>query len=163
MGYTNTALRLGFATFAERLKEANVSGALLSDMIPEEAAEWRRAADRAGLETVFLVAPTSTDSRIRQACEASTGFVYCVSRTGVTGAESIVPPDVGTTVSRVKAMTDLPVCVGFGISTPEQVSMVNQFADGAVVGSHIVNILARSWNNGEGAELLIEEVSRLKN
>lgn len=161
MGYTNTALRFGFGEFAQVLVSHGVSGALLSDLIPDEGAEWIAAARDAGLDTVFLVAPTSTDERIRMACEASTGFVYCVSRTGVTGAESSVPADVGDLVTRVRRFTSLPVMVGFGISTNEQVRAVWDVADGAVVGSHIVGFLHEHWKDGAGAAELSSLIAGL--
>jgi tryptophan synthase alpha chain len=162
MGYTNTALRHGFRDFAQRAAKSGATGALLSDLTPDEANEWRDAAKSVHLDTIFLVAPTSTDERIRLACEAASGFVYCVSRTGVTGAANAVPQDVSRTIERVKSFTALPVCVGFGISSPEQVRMVCSVADGAVVGSHIVSLLDQHWNDGAGSNALREEVEALK-
>ncbi|MCH8274755.1 MAG: tryptophan synthase subunit alpha [Armatimonadetes bacterium] len=162
MGYTNVALRRGFGRFAKGARESGAAGALLSDLTPEEAGDWQAAAKEAGLDTVFLVAPTSTNARIELACGATTGFVYCVSRTGVTGAENRVPADVRETVARVKRHTSLPVCVGFGISQPEHVRMVCEVADGAVVGSHLVNLLAETWREGSGREKLQEAVAGLK-
>jgi tryptophan synthase alpha chain len=145
MTYTNIAMHPSFAEFARSAKEAGVSGVILSDMIPEEAEEWIRAAQAEGLDTIFLVAPTSTERRVQLASEASSGFVYCVSRTGVTGAANEVPPDVVQTVARVKMYCSLPVCVGFGISKPEHVRMVSSVAEGAVVGSALVDLLAKGW------------------
>ncbi|MGI8923758.1 MAG: tryptophan synthase subunit alpha [Fimbriimonadales bacterium] len=144
MGYTNMALRIGFDQFARRAKDSGASGVILSDLTREEAGEWRAAASNAGLDTIFLVAPTSTEERIRAACAASTGFVYCVSRTGVTGAGSQVPPEVAKTVRRIRTASEMPVCVGFGISNAKQVRMVCEVADGAVVGSYLVNLLHTS-------------------
>lgn len=162
MGYTNTALRHGFDEFAKRASEAGASGVILSDMIPEEAGDWRKAAAANGLDTIFLVAPTSTDIRIRLATEASSGFVYCVSRTGVTGAANEVPPEVVQVVQTVKSVSDLPVCVGFGVSKPEHVAMVCQVADGAVVGSALVDLLATRWQDGKGAREIAKFISSLK-
>lgn len=162
MGYTNTALRHGFREFARLAADSGASGVLLSDLTPEEAGEWREAAGGAGLDTIFLVAPTSTAKRIRLACDAASGFVYCVSRTGVTGAANEVPKEVVETVKKVKAHTNLPVCVGFGISRPEQVRMVCDLADGAVVGSHIVTLLAETWAEGKGEEKVRGEIAALK-
>lgn len=162
MGYTNTAIKHGYREFARMAADSGASGVLLSDLTPDEADEWRAEAERASLDTIFLVAPTSTDARIRLACQAATGFVYCVSRTGVTGASNEIPKEVSETVQRVKARTDLPVCVGFGISNPQQVRMVCDVADGAVVGSHIVTLLSETWNDGRGAQTLREEVAALK-
>lgn len=162
MGYTNVALRHGFDEFASAARESGADGVLLSDMIPEEAGEWKFAAERAGLDTIFLVAPTSTDERIGRACSASSGFVYCVSRTGVTGSKDEMPSDVIQTVERIKRHTSLPVCVGFGISRPEQVQLVAKIAEGAVVGSAIVELLADRWDGGAGASVLTDYVCMLK-
>jgi tryptophan synthase alpha chain len=162
MGYTNTAMRHGFDAFAKRASEAGASGVILSDMIPEEAHGWRKAASAHGLDTIFLIAPTSTADRIRLATEASSGFVYCVSRTGVTGAANEVPPEVVGVVQTVKSVSNLPVCVGFGISKPQHVAMVCRVADGAVVGSALVDLLATRWNGGKGAVEVAKFVSSLK-
>lgn len=160
MGYTNIALRHGYADFSRRALECGASGVILSDLTPDEADEWKRAAD--SLDTIFLVAPTSTDERIKLACEASSGFVYCVSRTGVTGAGSEVPAEVRETVSRISKHTELPVCVGFGISSAEHVRMVCELADGAVVGSYLVDLLDRTWDSGKGSDELLQAVKSLK-
>lgn len=162
MGYTNTAMRRGFDDFASRARSAGAAGVILSDMIPEEADDWRRAASNAGLDTIFLVAPTSTPHRIRLATESSTGFLYCVSRTGVTGAANEVPREVVDVVRTVNAISSLPVCVGFGISKPEHVAMVSEVADGAVVGSALVDLLATRWDDGKGAREVAQFVSLLK-
>jgi len=116
-----------------------------SDLVPDESDAWCQACDEAGISTIFLAAPTSSNQRIHEVAERSTGFVYVVSRTGVTGAENTVPQDVTALVQKVKALTDKPVCVGFGISEPAHVSMVCQVADGAVVGSALVKLLHENW------------------
>lgn len=157
MGYFNMALRRGLKKFAADAKASGASGALLSDLTPDEAADWIEAAKGVGLETVFLTAPTSTDERIRRACEASTGFVYCVSRTGVTGAGTGIPEEVEDLVSRVRKSTQLPVCVGFGVRTGDDVRTICKIADGAVVGSSIVELIHK-----EGIEKLGEFVRDLK-
>jgi tryptophan synthase alpha chain len=162
MGYTNTAMRRGFQAFATDAKDSGADAVLLSDLTPDEAGPWLAACKHAGLDSVFLVAPTSTDERIRMACEAATGFVYCVSRTGVTGAESSIPPDVASTVSRIRQYTELPVCVGFGISREEHVRLVAGVADGAVVGSHIVSFLHENWRDGAGVADFIQMIKSLK-
>ncbi len=162
MGYTNTFLHRGLATSAGLLKEAGVCGTIVSDLIPEEAAAWIAASQAAGLENVFLAAPTSTDARLSQVCSSSTGFVYAVSRTGVTGAGTEVPPEVSSLVSRVRGFTSLPVCVGFGISTPAHVAMVCSVADGAVVGSWLVDWLSKYWDHGAGQRELVEQIRALK-
>ncbi len=162
MGYTNIAMRMGLERFAGLVKDSGADGVLLSDLTPEEAGEWKECADIAELDTVFLVAPTSTDERIRLACEMASGFVYCVSRTGVTGAESAVPTEVSELVRRVKERTELPICVGFGISKPDQVRMVCSIADGAVVGSYFVNFLHERWHSGGGRDEFVRAVKELK-
>jgi tryptophan synthase alpha chain len=162
MGYMNPILRSGLERFASAAAAAGVSGTIVSDLTPEEAGPWIDASRAAGLDNVFLVAPTSTDRRLDAVCAASSGFVYAVSRTGVTGAKADVPADVGNLVSRVRRRTALPVCVGFGISSPEQVREVCKFADGAVVGSWLVSRIAESWDRGSGREKLVEAVAALK-
>ncbi|MFN3730145.1 MAG: tryptophan synthase subunit alpha [Fimbriimonadaceae bacterium] len=162
MSYINTAMRRGLGRFAERCREAGVSGVILTDLIPDEASAWLPIAAANELETVFLAAPTSTDDRIRMACEATTGFVYAVSRTGVTGAASEAPPEVADLVERIRRNTELPVMVGFGISKPEQVRMVCRVADGAVVGSALVDLLAKEWDHRGGHAQIAEFVHGLK-
>ena len=162
MGYYNPVLRFGLTKFAEESSEAGVSGTIISDLVPDEADAWCAASVASGIDTIFLVAPTSTEARIDEVCQRTTGFVYAVSRTGVTGAENQVPPDVAGLVERIKSKTDKPVCVGFGISTPEHVRMVCQVADGAVVGSYLVNLLHSEWKGGEGRDKVIAAVQELK-
>jgi tryptophan synthase alpha chain len=162
MGYYNPVLRYGLHEFAEASADAGVSGTIISDLVPDEADAWCEASASAGIDTIFLVAPTSTDRRIQEVADKTTGFVYAVSRTGVTGAESQVPPEVRGLVERIKARTDKPVCVGFGISKPEHVRMVCEVADGAVVGSYLVNLLHEKWQGGEGRPEVVEAVRALK-
>jgi tryptophan synthase alpha chain len=162
MGYCNTFFRRGVDATLGAMRDAGVCGTIVSDLIPEEAGDWIAASEKAGLDHVFLAAPTSTDARLKKVCESSSGFVYAVSRTGVTGAGSAVPPEVGSLVSRLKKATDKPVCVGFGISKPEHVRSVCAVADGAVVGSWLVDLLHREWNGGAGRALVVERVRELK-
>jgi tryptophan synthase alpha chain len=149
MGYYNPVLRIGLQKFAELSRDSGSSGTIVSDLVPDESDAWCEASEQAGLSTIFLVAPTSSESRIHQVAERSTGFVYVVSRTGVTGAENQVPEDVGGLVQKVRGLTEKPVCVGFGVSTPDHVRMICQFADGAVVGSALVSLLHREWPHGK--------------
>jgi tryptophan synthase alpha chain len=116
---------------------------LLTDVPPEEAGEWLAVARRAGLATIFLLAPTSTDERIRLVAEVGTGFIYCVSRTGVTGERERLPEDLPELIRRIRAHTDKPIVVGFGISKPDHVAAVAHMegADGVVVGSAFVRLL----------------------
>lgn len=160
MGYYNTYLRVGLGEIARKSAEAGVRGAIISDLVPDEGDEWGRAASENGLDTIYLVAPTSTQQRIAEVCERTTGFVYAVSRTGVTGAQSEAPPEVKDLVEKVKGQTALPVCVGFGISKPEHVRMVCQVADGAVVGSYLVDLLHKEWPQGRAK--VLEAIRELK-
>lgn len=162
MGYYNPILRTGLDEFTRLSAEAGVTGTIVSDLIPDESDDWGAACAKNGLETIFLVAPTSTDTRIQSVAKRSTGFVYAVSRTGVTGAENAVPPEIGDLIAKVRALTDKPVCVGFGISSPAHVKLVCQTADGAVVGSALVDRLHRDWKGGAGRESLIQFVRELK-
>jgi len=162
MGYYNPVLRMGLDRYAQVSADAGLAGTIISDLVPDEADAWDAASRSAGIETIYLVAPTSTDARIDEVCERTTGFVYAVSRTGVTGAENSVPPEVKGLVGRVRARTDKPVCVGFGISTPEHVRMVCEVADGAVVGSALVSKLNAVWNGGAGRDEIIAFIKELK-
>ena len=162
MGYYNPVLRAGLAAFANESKKAGASGTIISDLIPDESDAWCQASADAGLQTIFLIAPTSTQERIDEVARRTTGFVYAVSRTGVTGAENQVPPDVADLVARIRALTDKPVCVGFGVSRPEHVRMVCQVADGAVVGSFLVNLLHQVWGEPGGREKVVQAVRELK-
>ncbi len=163
MGYLNLMVRRGLNQFALDAKEAGISGVIVCDLTPDiESSPWNEAAKAAGIDTIYLAAPTSTEDRLKRVAETSTGFIYAVSRTGVTGAGSEAPPEVKDLVSRLRAYSQTPICVGFGISKPEHVQMVCSAADGAVVGSSLVDLLAQTWNEGRGRDALIERVASLK-
>ena len=136
MGYLNPLMRMGLPKAASAMRDAGVSGVIVPDLPPDMARPWLAAS--AGIDTVFLAAPTSTPERLDKVGRMSGGFVYCVSTTGVTGERSELPPELAGLVARVKASTELPVAVGFGVSTPEQAGSVARHADGVVVGSAIV-------------------------
>ncbi len=162
MTYFNPALRYGVEEFAKDAANAGVDGVIQTDLTPEEADDWVDAARVNSLDTVFLVAPTSTENRIEVVAKLSTGFVYAVSRTGVTGARSEVPTELPELISAIKNHTNTPVCVGFGISLPEHVATVAAYADGVVVGSSLVDLIGKY---GQSAELVVrveEYVSSLK-
>jgi tryptophan synthase alpha chain len=142
--YLNPILQLGMQKFCKVARHAGLDGVLITDLPVEESAEYLREARRNDLATIFLVAPTSTDQRLKQIAEVSTGFVYAVSRTGVTGARQEMPEDASGLVKRLRRFTKLPVAVGFGISTPEQFASVGKFAEGAVIGSAIVQLIERN-------------------
>ncbi|HEY8345885.1 MAG TPA: tryptophan synthase subunit alpha [Symbiobacteriaceae bacterium] len=140
MTYYNLLVRPGVENFCARAREAGADGLIVPDVPMEEADELLAATRAVGLDLVQLVAPTSTDDRVRRAAELASGFIYCVSLTGVTGARSSLPPQLSEFVGRVKGCTDKPVAVGFGVSTPEQVREVAAVADGVIVGSAIVGL-----------------------
>ncbi len=136
MTYLNPLMRAGLPRAATAIREAGVGGVIVPDMPPEAARPW--LAVSAGIDTVFLVAPTSTDERLATVGAASAGFVYCVSTTGVTGERAALPPEIATLVERVKRHARLPVAVGFGVGGPDQAAAVARIADGVVVGSAVV-------------------------
>jgi tryptophan synthase alpha chain len=139
--YFNPMLQYGLERLAKDARAAGADGVLVTDLPPEEATEWLAVARPAGLDTVFLAAPTSPDERLRRVAEVSRGFVYAVSRTGVTGERPALSDDAKTLVSRLRALTDEPVALGFGIASPEQAKEAAQVADGVVVGSALVRFL----------------------
>lgn len=153
MTYFNPVWQMGVERFAREASEAGVDGVIMTDMPPDEAGEWHPVARQYGLDTIFLVAPTSTPERMRLVAQMSSGFVYCVSRTGVTGVREHLPEEVPQMLQAMRALTDLPLCVGFGISRPEHVQAVCQVADGAVVGSAVVSLIAQEAGHGEQAVL----------
>jgi len=136
MTYLNPLMRMGLPKAAAAMRDARISGVIIPDLPPDMAPMWLAVAD--GIDTVFLAAPTSTSERLAKVGEMSSGFVYCVSTTGVTGERNELPAELADLVERVKANTQLPVAVGFGVSTPEQARVVAASADGVVVGSALV-------------------------
>ncbi|MBW7885626.1 MAG: tryptophan synthase subunit alpha [Caldilineaceae bacterium] len=142
MTYINPLLSYGVERFVEDGAAAGIDGLIVPDLPPEEAEELEGACRRAGLATVYLLAPTSTDDRIKYVTAHCTGFVYLVSVTGITGARSELPPDLAAFVARVRRYTDLPLAVGFGISTGAQAAAVAAIADGVIVGSALVKAAA---------------------
>jgi tryptophan synthase alpha chain len=142
MSYWNLVLHRGVERFAADLAAAGGAGLITPDLIPDEADEWVLASDRHGLDRVFLVAPSSTPERLARVTAACRGFVYAASTMGVTGARASVDSDARGLVDRVRAVTDLPVCVGLGVSTREQAAEVAGYADGVIVGSALVRALA---------------------
>lgn len=162
MGYYNPIHRVGVDSTAEAFRRAGVAGSIVTDVTPDEAGDWIAASRKRGLDNIFLAAPTSTESRLDEVCRNSSGFVYAVSRMGVTSASVGVPPEAQGLVRRIKERTDLPVCVGFGVSTPEHVRMVCEVADGAVIGSWLVDQICNDWNDGAGRGALIDNLRALK-
>jgi len=142
--YLNPILRYGLAKFADDAKAAGVDGVLATDMIVEEAGEYLKEMSRVDLAPIFLAAPTSPDARLEAIATHSKGFVYAISRTGITGTQQSVAGDAAALVARVMRWTRLPVALGFGISNAEHVAQVAEFADAAVVGSAIVELIERA-------------------
>jgi tryptophan synthase alpha chain len=142
--YLNPILRYGLTRFADDAKAAGADGVLVTDLIVEEAQQYLFEMDRTGLAPVFLAAPTSPDDRLEAIATHSRGFVYAISRTGITGKQQSMTADASALVSRIKRWTTLPVAVGFGISNAQHVAQVAEFADAAVIGSAIVELIERS-------------------
>ena len=140
----NPILQFGLEQFCAAAAEAGVDGALVTDLPVEEAADYLRAMKAHKLAPVFLAAPTSTEQRLRDVAKHSRGFVYAISRTGITGARQEVASDAQSLVQRLRALTKLPIAVGFGVSTPQQFAEVGSFADAAVIGSAIVQRIEQS-------------------
>ena len=157
--YLNPVLRMGLQNFCKIARHAGIDGALITDVPVEESGDYVREMRRNQLATVFLAAPTSTDERLKRIAEASSGFVYAVSRTGVTGTRQQLPEEARKLVSRLRNFTQLPVAVGFGISTAEQFAAVGEFADAAVMGSAIVEIIER--NPGKEAASVAEFIKQV--
>lgn len=138
-GYYNPVLQMGLENFAAAAAKAGADGVLITDLTPEESDEYRQILVRSHLDTIFLGAPTSTDERLAKIAAVSSGFLYLISRTGVTGAKDALPDDLPALLRRARKATQLPIAVGFGISLPGHVSVLGGLADAAVVGSALVS------------------------
>ncbi len=136
--YLNPLLKFGRDRLAKEARRAGIDAVLITDLIPEEAGPWIAAFREHGIDLIFLVAPTTSDERLARIAEQTSGFIYAVSRAGVTGARDEMPRDAELLVKRARTVTDLPIAVGFGISTAEQIRQVWRFADAAIIGSAIV-------------------------
>ena len=147
--YANPLLRGGVEAFAAKAADAGVDGVLVLDLPIEEAGEFREVLAAAGLDTIFLLSPTTTDARIRRAAELGRGFLYGISRLGVTGARDRVASGAETMVRRIRRYTDLPIALGFGISRPDHVAEVGAYADAAVVGSALVSLIADASHSSD--------------
>jgi len=160
--YYNPILQMGLDKFAAEAAAAGASGVLITDVIPEESADYRAAVQARGMDTIFLAAPTSTDVRLARIAQASSGFLYLISRTGVTGIRDALPEGLPELVRRVRAQTRLPVAVGFGVSLPSHVSVLGGIADAVVVGSAIVSAVEQASSADAAAEVVSDLVGRLK-
>jgi len=155
-GYYNPVMSFGEERLVSESQEAGADGFLVVDLPPEEGGELRRMAKTAGLDVIYLVAPTTPDERIAKICKSASGFIYYVAVTGVTGAREALSDAIPADVKRIRAHTGLPVAVGFGISTPEQAAQVAAHADAAVVGSAIVSLIGKHGDTDE----MVAEVDR---
>ncbi|HTZ34282.1 MAG TPA: tryptophan synthase subunit alpha [Methylomirabilota bacterium] len=160
--YFNPILQMGLEKFAKSAAEAGADGVLATDLTPEESGEYRKILQAQGLDTVFLAAPTSSDERMKIISAASTGFLYLISRTGVTGAKDSLSEELPALLRRVRQFTDLPVAVGFGISLPGHVSVLGGLADAAVVGSALVAEIEKASTVDAAVAALRERVRGLK-
>ena len=160
--YANPLLRMGVDAFARQAAAAGVDGVLALDLPIEEAGEFRQTLKTAGLDTIFLLSPTTTDARIRAAGELGAGFLYGISRLGVTGARDRVASGADDLVRRIRVHSSLPIALGFGISRPEHVAEVCAYADAAVVGSAVVSVVAESGGSPQLIDRVEEYVRWLK-
>jgi len=144
MGYYNPVLHYGLERFTEACAASGADGVIVPDLPPEEAGSLLQECRRRGIDVIFLLAPTSTDERIAAVCRASQGFIYCVSLTGVTGARHDLASGLPAFIARVRQHTDLPLAVGFGISSPAHVETIAATADAAVIGSALIDIIDKS-------------------
>ena len=156
--YFNPLLQFGVDKLADEARTVGVDGILVTDLVPEEAHDFAPVLRKHDLDMIFLVAPTSTDERLKMIAEHASGFIYAVSRAGVTGAREEMSVEAERLVKRVRKYSDLPIAVGFGISKPEQVADVWRYADAAVVGSAIVQII----ENASGQADLVQQVGRFR-
>jgi tryptophan synthase alpha chain len=161
-GYYNPILQMGLEKFAAVASSAGADGVLVTDLTPEESDDYRRVLAAQHLDTVFLGAPTSTDDRLEKIAACSSGFLYLISRTGVTGEKDALPDDLPALLRRARKVTQLPIAVGFGISQPGHVSVLGGLADAAVVGSALVSEIEKSRSVDAAAAALAERVHALK-
>ncbi len=160
--YANPILRFGAERFADEAREAGVDGVLVLDLPIEEADEFRALLGPRGIDTILLLSPTTTDGRLRRAATLGSGFLYAISRLGVTGARDAVADGAEEMVRRIRAVSPLPVALGFGISKPEHVREVGKWADAAVVGSALVSVIAEAGTSSDLNTRVEEYVRWLK-
>lgn len=160
--YANPILRFGAERFADAAREAGVDGVLVLDLPIEESADFRNLLASRGIDTILLLSPTTSDERLRAAASLGSGFLYAISRLGVTGARDQIADGAEEMVARIRAVSDLPLALGFGISKPEHVRAVCQWADAAVVGSALVNVIAEAGASADLNSRVEEYVRCLK-
>ncbi|HWW50662.1 MAG TPA: tryptophan synthase subunit alpha [Verrucomicrobiae bacterium] len=160
--YFNPILQMGLERFAERAAVSGADGVLATDLTPEEAGDYHATMQACGLDTIFLAAPTSTDARLEKIAKLSTGFLYLISRTGVTGTRASLPEELPALCRRSRRFTTLPIAVGFGISLPTHVTVLGGIANAAVVGSALVAEIEKATSVSQAADAVAGHVRRLK-
>jgi tryptophan synthase alpha chain len=160
--YYNPILQMGLEKFAATAADAGADGVLVTDLTPEESDDYRRIVHSHGLDTIFLAAPTSNDERLQKIAACSSGFLYLISRTGVTGAKDSLPDELPALLRRVHRFTELPIAVGFGISLPGHVSILGGLADAAVIGSALVSEIEKAPTPDAAAAALREHMHSFK-
>ena len=160
--YYNPVIQMGLEKFAAAASQAGADGVLITDLTPEESEDYRRILHAHHLDTIFLAAPTSDDERLQKISACSSGFLYLISRTGVTGAKDALPDDLPGLLRRVHRFTQLPVAVGFGISLPGHVSVLGGLADAAVVGSALVSEIEKASSPDAAVNALRDRIRSLK-
>ena len=158
MSYYNPLLHYGLEAFCAASSQAGIDGLIVPDLPPEEGAELEGLAERHRLDLIYLIAPTSTEERLRLVAARSRGFIYVVSLMGVTGAREALPTDLEDFIARVRGVTSKPLCVGFGIATPEQARRVATLADGVILGSRIIDIMESSDQPASAAGAFIRQI-----
>src|SRR5712692_9520138 len=161
-GYYNPIFQMGLEKFAAAASSAGADGVLVTDLTPEESDDYRRILPAHHLDTIFLAAPTSTDERLEKIAACSSGFLYLISRTGVTGAKDALPEDLPALLRRTRRATQLPIAVGFGISQPGHVSVLGGLADAAVIGSALVAEIEKAASISAASAALADRVRSLK-
>jgi len=154
MTYYNPVLKFGLEQFCSKCAEVGIDGLIIPDLPPEEGQELERSTKRHGLDLIYLLSPASTEERIKLVTSRSSGFIYLVSLTGVTGPRDKLPEELESFVARVKARTEKPLCVGFGVSTPEQARRIAKIADGVIVGSRIIQLLDEDKSLGNACSFI---------
>jgi tryptophan synthase alpha chain len=163
MGYYNPIYSYGVVNFIKHVKASGVDGVIIPDLIPEEAEDIVSISRQYDLSTIFLVSPTSSLKRIRRISSQSTGFIYYVSLTGVTGTRQSISAGIKKNIQRIKAVSKKPVCIGFGVSTPEQAGLLSSYSDGVIVGSAIIKIIEKHiGNNAMAIKGAVSFVKRMK-
>jgi tryptophan synthase alpha chain len=160
--YANPVLRIGAERFGDLAREAGVDGVLILDLPIEEAGDFRSMLEARGIDTILLLSPTTSDERLRKAAALGSGFLYAISRLGVTGARNEIADGAEDMVRRIRRVSNLPVALGFGISKPDHVRQVGQWADAAVVGSALVNVIAEAGRSTDINTRVEEYVRWLK-